>query len=1041
MFRRLFVASALVAALLFLAAPPLQAQNSTITGLVVSAETGQPLANASVYLEGTGYGTITGANGRYTITNVTPGTYTVVASILGFADARRANLVAPRGGTVTSDFTLSMQVLSLQEVVVTGVADPTEGTRVPFTVARLSRADLPVPSQNLVQSLQGRVAGASVVSGSGQPGSGASIRLRNRLSVNTGVSPLIVVDGVLQSASTIDLDPNDIESIEVVKGAAAASLYGARAQNGVIQILTRRGRDVGINTTRVTARSEYGFGMLGKQPEIAMHHHYLQNDAGQWVDVNGNVVDRGNRMIQPSRMMDQPYRTQVYDNMKEFFDPGRTMNTTLNIARNTEATNFFFSVGDYRETGVMPEFNDGYQRQNFRLNLDHRLRNNLTLGITSFYSRSARENLPTNPFWSLRFFPPDISLRVRDEDGDYQVWPDSTMLEVNPLYALSVRETWNYRSRTQGSASLRYNPTSWLNLEGIVAFDRSDRESYSYYPKPYKTINPSVFNDGQYSRDYAFDQGINGTLQAALIRTFGDLTSRLRLRYNFERDDYEGQSSTAREFRVLGLRSLNNGIQEYVGGSLTQVRSESMLAALGLDYGGRYIVDGLVRSDGSSLFGPDDRWNTYYRVALAWRMAEEEWWPFHSFLTEFKPRFSQGTAGARPGFSWRYETWSVGTTGPSKGQLGNRLLRPELSTETEYGLDLIIQDRFSVELVYADTETKDQLIPIPLPGVFGYSSQFQNAGVVRAKAYEATFEALMVSRPDFSWRTGFVFDRTRSTLHDWPRSCYVTSVFYRCEGNDFGHMYGRKFMRSMEDLQNHWGGRFAEYANQFQLNDDGYLVPVGESASWGDGVSQGLWGTNVVIDGISLPWGHPMIQRDEAGVFDLLQIGDANPRFNVGWTNNMRWRGVQIFTLWNAKVGGDIYSETRQWPYRDNMSVDQVQVGKPQDRQKPIDYYATLYNTNATNSHFVEDGGYIKLRQVSVGYRFSESQLQRVLGGFGMSALSLELIGRNLLTFSNYSGIDPEVGSGGAGGATENPYDSFQYPNFRTFTLGVSIEF
>jgi len=1040
MLNRLSVGSVLAAALLMLAALPLQAQNATLTGVVTARDTGQPLANVSVFLDGTGYGTITGPNGRYTISNVTPGTYNVVAQTLGYADARRANVVLGRGATVTVDFALQMQVLSLQEVVVTGVADPTEGVRVPFTVARISREDIPVPSANVMQTLQGRVAGARVVQGSGQPGSGTSVRLRSRLSVNTGVSPLIVVDGVVQSASTVDLDPNDIESMEVVKGAAASSLYGARAQSGVIQITTRRGRDVGINTTRFTARSEYGFGMLARLPEIAQHHPYLQNEAGQWLDEDGNVVDRGNRVIQPNRMIDQPYRTQTYDNMSDVFDPGRTMNSTVNIARNTEATNFFFSVADYRETGVLPEFNEGYQRQNFRLNLDHRLRDNLTVAVTSYYSRSARQNLTGNPFWNLRFFPPDINVRVKDEDGDYKVLPDPTMMEANPLYAATNLDSRSYRSRTQGALTLRYNPMAWLNFEGIVAFDRSDREGATFFPKPYKTTGPSVVNDGQYARSYVFNQGINATLQSSLLRTFGDLTTRLRLRYNLERDDAESQSSTAREFRVMGLRSLNNGIQMFTGGSRTEVRSESVLAALGLDYGGRYIMDALVRTDGSSLFGPDDRWNTYYRAALAWRMAEEDWWPFRDFLTEFKPRISQGTAGARPGFTWRYETWSVGEAGPAKGQLGNRLLRPELATETEYGLDFIIRDRFSVELTYADTEVKDQLIPVPLPGVFGYSSQFQNAGTVRSKAYEATFEALLVSQPDFSWRSGFVFDRSRSTLHDWPRSCYITSVFYRCEGEDFGHMYGRRFMTSLQELNEHWGGRFAPYADQFQINDDGYLVPVG-NATWRDGLSQGLWGTTVNIDGVNLPWGHPIIQRDENGVFDLLQMGDANPRLNVGWTNNFRWHGVQIFTLWDAKVGGDVYNNTRQWPYRDNFSPDQVQVGKPDERKKPLDYYSTLYNTNATNSHFVEDGSYIKLRQVSVGYRFSESQLARVMGGFGMSSLALELIGRNLLTFTNYSGVDPEVGSGGAGGVTENPYDNFGYPNFRTFTFGVTIEF
>ncbi|TVP42313.1 MAG: hypothetical protein EA350_16450, partial [Gemmatimonadales bacterium] len=443
--------------------------------------------------------------------------------------------------------------------------------------------------------------------------------------------------------------------------------------------------------------------------------------------------------------------------------------------------------------------------------------------------------------------------------------------------------------------------------------------------------------------------------------------------------------------------------------------------------------------DGSSVFGPDERGTTYYRAAFAGRMAEENWRPF-GFFTEFKPRVSQGTAGSRPSFNWRYETWSVGTAGPSKGQLGNRLLRPELATEREYGLDMIIRDRFSIELVVANTEVRDQLIPIPLPGVFGYSSQYQNAGTVRSNAYEATFEAVMVNRPGLTWRTGLVMDHSKATLHDWPRTCYRTSTFYRCEGESFSTMFGNRFLTGSADLQTHHGGRYAGFANQFQVNDDGYLVPVG-NANWSDGMAQGLWGTTVNIDGVNFQWGLPLIELDDAGVTALSRIGDANADLNLGWTNNLRWRGMQFFTLFDAKIGGDVYNGTRQWPYRDFISPDMVQVGKAEANVKPIDYYNRLYNINQINSAFVEDGSYVKLREMSLSYRFNQEQLQRALGGFGMSNLSLELIGRNLLTFTNYSGDDPEVGSTGAGGATENPFDDFGYPNFRTFTFGVSIEF
>ncbi|TVP53643.1 MAG: SusC/RagA family TonB-linked outer membrane protein [Gemmatimonadales bacterium] len=1038
MIARLSAVSALAGLLLLLVAAPVQAQNATITGQVTSAQSGEPLSGVQVYLEGTGYNAVTGDNGRYSIPNVSPGTYTVVAAIIGFAQSRRANYQVQAGATETVDFALASQALRLQEVVVTGVSDPTEGIRTPFSVGRVSRDNLPVPARNPVSALQGRIAGARVVSGSGQPGSGASIRLRGRTSINTGSSPLIVVDGIIQSASTVDIDPQDIQDIEVVKGAAGASIYGSRAQNGVISITTRRGRDVGINTTRISARSEYGFSQMGNVPGPAMYHHWEVDANGNWVDYDGNPVGRTDRVVSQNRMLDEPYVGPTFNHLDLFFDPGTESRTTVNISRNMESTNFYVSFGDTREGGVVPKFNDGYQRQNFRMNLDHRIRSDLTIGLTSAYSRSARDNLNgPNPFFTLRFISPDVDLTQPNPDGEpYHIQPDPAQIEPNPLYALNTAEGFNYRSRTQGSAQLRYNPRSWVNLEAILAFDRSDRESFNFYPLGYKTMSASTLNDGQYGRSYNFDLGLNGSLTSTFTRSFGDMTARARLRYNFEREDAESMSATAREFRVRGVRNLNAGVQEFVGGSRVDTRAESGLANLGLDYAGKANLDLVVRQDGSSRFGPDARWNTYYRAAGSYLLNEEDWWPFES-LTVFKPRYSIGTAGAVPGFSWQYETWSVGSAGPSKGTLGNRNLRPERTTEQEFGLDMIFQDRYSLELTHARTTTEDQLLSIPLPGVYGYSGQYQNAGTVESKVYEATFEASVINTADMSWNIGLIADRSRSVLAEFTRTCYTTSTFYRCEGEDFGNMYGRDFHRSTSTLAEVHAGS----ESQFQVNDDGYLVPVGDF-NFTDGMSQNLWGTTVSIDGQNYAWGIPMLIRDEAGNPEFLQIGDANPNFNVGMTNTIRWRGLGFHTLLDAKVGGDVYNNTRQWPYRDNMSPDMVQAGKDEGLRKPIDYYSALYNTNSTNSHFVEDGSYLKLREMEMSYRFNRSQLEALpMGGLGLDNLQVSLIGRNLLTLTNFTGFDPEVGSGGAGGATENPLDSFGYPNFRSFTLGVSVDF
>lgn len=1036
--------------LLFLLVAPAHAQDGVITGTVTSQE-GQPLAGAQVSLTQTGYGVTTNENGVYRIPDVRPGTYNLEVTYIGYATTREQNVVVDEGELVTIDVQLSRQTLQLQGIRVTGVADPIEGIRMPFSISRVEMEDITVPAhQDMASIIRGRVAGARVVSSSGMPGSGVSIRLRARHGVNTSDSPLMVIDGVLQTQSTVDLDALDIESVEVLKGAAAASLYGSRAQAGVIEIATRRGREVGVGQTRITLRSEIGQSFLGDVPSTATHHPYLMNDNGDFIDEEGNVVARVDRVLADDRMVDNPYTGQLYNHLETFFDPGRFVNNTVNIAQNTNSTNFFASFADSRESGVIPDFNEGYHRQNMRFNIDHRMRSDLTVGFTVFHSKSSQQDLQGgNPFYNLRFIAPDVDLTAPNPDGQpYIIRPDSTSNENSPLYALWAEDQWDYRQRTQGSLQARFNPFSWLNIDGLLAYDRSDREEHRVRPQDFLTADPDVTLDGIVSREHDYDEGINGHLQTTLIRSFGDLTARTRLRWNFEREEESGFDADGNGYIVKNVPTLNNMQERDAGGAeFDRVRAEGYMINTGLDYQGKYIGDFLIRRDGSSLFGPENRWHTYYRASLSYLMSEEDWWPL-DFITAFKPRYSIGTAGARPGFSWRYETWSVGSSGPSKGRLGNQNLAPEVTTEQDIGLDLIINDRYSVELTYAKSTVDDQLVPVPLPSFFGYGSQWQNAGQVKTEAYEATFEAALVQNQDMSWNMGLVLDHSKSWLSEWERTCYRTSNFYRCQGESFSTMRRRTWMTSHDDLPDFHSGSM----NQFQVNDEGYLVPVGD-ADYTDGLNSdgtvNRWGTRVEIDGVEYDWGIPIFILTEDAtpenpqVDDLHKAGDANPDFHLGWTNRVRWKGFTFSSLLDAKVGGDVYNGTAQWPYRDNMSMDQVQAGKPLELKKPLDYYQALYAVNSGNSHFIEDGSYVKIRELQVGYRIGRETLNRFLpaSGLGVQSMALNLIGRNLFTFTDYSGIDPEVGSGGAGGPTENPSDSFDYPNFRQFTFSVEVQF
>jgi hypothetical protein len=441
-----------------------------------------------------------------------------------------------------------------------------------------------------------------------------------------------------------------------------------------------------------------------------------------------------------------------------------------------------------------------------------------------------------------------------------------------------------------------------------------------------------------------------------------------------------------------------------------------------------------VRRDGSSLFGPEERWNTYYRASASWRMGEESWWPFKSTITEFKPRISRGTAGGRPDFEDQFETLAfLEGGGLQKQTLGNKFLKPELATETEVGVDLIVKNRYSLQLSYARNVVRDQLVQIPLAAPYGYTAQWQNAGTVTGNTIEGTLEAQLVRRPNLQWRLGLVADRSRNRVTEFNRSCFTrNTIAFLCAGETLGAMYGFRFIRGTGDLPAEAQAR----ANEFAVNDEGLLVYVGPNNRFTDGETKQLWGTSTTIGSGVYAWGLPITQKDPAGNALVRRIGDGNPDFHFGVSNNVTWRSLQFFALVDANVGGQVYNQTNQRMYQWARSGDVDQTGKPQELKKPVEYYVSLYAANDPTDYFVENAGFVKLREFSVRYRLGRRFLAPI-ARLGASGVGVSLIGRNLITITDYKGYDPEVAVNG--GLTR--LDSFVYPRYRTITGSLDVTF
>lgn len=1048
-----------------LQAAPVSAQSTgTVTGTVVDATSGRTLESAQVYIPSLNMGGLSNAQGRFLILNVPTGSHELRVELIGYSSGTE-NITVTAGQTTTIEVRINSTALRLQELVVTGVAGETPRVKLPFTVEKVDFTEMPVPAASAEGLLQGKVAGVKVQSNSGKPGDDSDIMLRGPTTITGSQAPLMIVDGVITDNTMADIDALDVESVEIVKGAAAASLYGSRAQNGVINIRTRRGSGLRVDQSRITVRNEYGQSDIAGSIELTSNHPYRMDASGNFLDNDGNIIDfndpdtgtpslddgTGNVGSADNSFQQFPYPGTTYNQVERFFDPGNTYSNYIATEGRTGTTNYRASFSNSREQGVV-DGNDGFDRRTFRLNLDHQVRDNFDIAVNTYYAKSHQDEMPGGAFFSITFMGPHVDLAARnpndqesrlaeEKGGCLFINPDPRANEANPLYAVENLDLNDDRQRFMAAVDARWSPATWFDLEANYSVDRYDFHRFNMTPLNYANDQagpnaPIVRDLGQITRRNQLSNDVNASVTASFNRAFGDLTMRTKVRYLLEDQHTEWFEVDGDDLTVKNVPSLDN-----VSGGITATSNITDVVAQGyffitaLDYQGKYMGDFLVRRDGSSLFGPRERWQTYYRASGAWRLAQEDWWSIDA-IDEFKLRYSLGTAGGRPRFAAQYETYSVANGVISPRTLGNAQLRPELSTEQEFALEMVLFNKLAVTGAYVDNRVEDQLLNVPLPGYAGFQSQWQNAGTLESNTFEVSLETVVLDRPDMGWTTRLNFDRTRQEITELFTPPYRSGNTYIRSGETLGAYYGDRWVTSCAGMPD------GTDCSQFQTNDDGYLVFVGAGNAYTDGIAKGLWGTTGPN---GEAWGRPIQELDPETGSPFLFIGRGIPDFNVNWSNSFRWGNLQANVLLDGEFGTDKYNGTRQWAMREWRHGEADQAGKADGLKKPVAYYSDLYNVNANNSHYVEDGTYVKLREVSLRYTFDAAQLERLGGGLGLESAAINLTGRNLLTWTDYTGYDPEVGGFGTnnnGTLNGDAFaDTYQYPNFRTITAVLELVF
>lgn len=944
----------------------------------------------------------------------------------------------------------------MEEVVVSGVASGTPRKKLSVTVARIDEKDLKeVPATSVAGALQGKIAGVKIVQGSGRPGSAASIRLRGATAIRGSQAPLIILDGVLLEGTLADINVDDIASMEVVKGAAASALYGSRAGNGVIVISTLRGKGLALNQTVVTIRNEFGEQRIAKKYPVATHHPYTLAD--DWATENRytkykgvvmygdlpahtnndsiGVLVSGSRNLDPDHFMDNPYGV-VYDQLADFYKPGTFSTNYVSVASNTEKTNFMASFENSKQQGVVFAA-DGYKRQNFRLNIDHQFTDKFKFSTSNLVIKSYSDQSDMD-FFSLLHLLPDMNLHAKNPDGsDYRLRVDQFGTTENPLYALNNTDDYDERNRIISSYNLQYIPVPWLTLEGQYSFEKQNNYEGFYRAKGYITLGSyeTGGTDGQMWKRSVQQLAQTVQLTANFNKQFGDFTTKAKFSYLYEDNHYERFRTGSRIFSVTGIPRFDVLDQSAAWNDSWEwdIRAENIFGILDVDYKSKYIGSFLYRYDGASQFGADERWNPYFRVSGAYRITEDVTIPG---IDELKIRAAYGTSGNRPPWNAQYETFNIEGGSPVKIQLGNSKLKPSTIKEMEIATNIEFLKRFEAELIYSKTDAEDQFWPVPLAASQGYRWQWLNMGTLTSWSYEATLGASVFESKDFSWRANITWDKNYTKITKLDVAPFTMGAtgntgdpgsFLIEEGAIFGEVTGQKFIRSMDEMASQIallsdaGEAYADMTiNDFTLNSDGYVIVNGTEGT--------------ILESIT-------ILKDEDGNAKAVVIGDANADFNLTFSNNINYKGFSLYLLLDWKKGGDIYNLTNQWNYRDLVAADQDMFGKPENEKKAFDYYQSIYNVAAHSSHFVEDGTYIKIREMSLYYSVNKELLGNLTNGF-LKELRLGVIGRNLYTFTNYSGFDPEIGSDeGYGDVTLNAYDEFDYPNYRTISGSIQIKF
>ena len=991
---------------------------ATVTGTVTSGEDGRPLAGATVLVQGTTRGALTGDDGKYSIEVDDPSNAVLIVSYLG----HRTATVAVNGRS-TVDVSLDVDYAQLEEVVVTGYGEQKKENLTGSVGVVSAKALEARPITNASQSLQGQVSGVWINQTSGEPGQdGATIRIRGIGTLNDA-DPLILVDGI--EAPFGNIDPNDIETVTVLKDAASAAIYGSRAANGVVLITTKRGKR---NSKPTISYSGYG-----GTTQVNNVPDYIW-DSREFMELRNEAdANSGNPGLYPQDIInkyDGLHNTNWYN---EVFRSAPIQQHNLSISGGSDKTNFNISVGFLDQASVV-QFTEGSQRFNARLNIDTRVTDQVTVGSSIYISRQV-SNLdaveqdggilaratrlgPSFPAY-------DSQGRIADRARDLDNIELSTPNILAEIQALNRILTDN---RMLGNFYAEYEPVAGLKIRGTFAANyRTDdnrffNSSVNTYDWETGDLGLIWLENRQMRNEYTESLNLTTWLQATYEKSFGDHNFKVLGGINQESSDTRFFGAARLEIPSNSLPALSTGNPETSTnyGGQTQWALRSFFGRINYNFDNKYLLELNIRRDGSSRFGANNRWANFPSVSAGWVISRESFMSGVEAIDFLKVRASWGQLGnqnignypfaAAVSFSPAYNFGGSIVGAAAQTSLGNPDIKWETTTQTDIGLNLsVLNGRFTLEADYFIRVADDILFNQQNPGVTGVRTPTTvNIAKVQNTGWELQLNYRQPIGPLNLTFGGNVTNVNSEVLQIDPALAgeadrVFQGAFIIQRGSPINALYGLNaigIFQSEDEIAN------APDQSAFGTPTPGDLRY--EDAN-GDGV--------VTID-------------------DRVVLGQDNPRWLYGFTVGADIKGFDIVALFQGIADAQTFETSRFYApfqnsggastlWRDRWTPDNPDASLPKIRigQSGINY-------NVSHSWWVTDRDYLRLKNLQIGYNFPST----LFANNFIQSLRIFANGTNLLTFSDYVGFDPER-------AERNTNGGSGYPQLKIFTAGVIFKF